>query len=87
MIAFAILSDTSQAHPSARLNAMTLSGPLVLPGDQVRNDRVAIRIGGVRLHKGVPVLAKVAEHKMKVVIQGQEAGTWEHFNTTNLLLL
>jgi hypothetical protein len=43
--------------------------PFVLPGDQVTDDRVAIRMVRVRLHKGVPVLAKVAEHKMKVVTE------------------
>jgi hypothetical protein len=63
---------------------MTLSGRSYSPGDQVRNDRVAIRIGGVRLHKGVSVLAKVAEHKMKVIMtqggtRGGDMGALQHY--------
>ena len=69
MIAFATLSDTSQAHPSARLNATTLSGRSYSPRDQVADDRVAIGMGWVGLHKSVAALAKVAEHEMKVMIE------------------
>jgi hypothetical protein len=69
MIAFATLSDTSQTHPSAKSNAMTLSGRFVFPGDQVADDRIAIRKGRVCLHKRLPGLAKVAEHKMEVMTE------------------
>jgi hypothetical protein len=37
MSTFAILSDTSQAHPSAKLNAMTLSGRRAACGRQIRH--------------------------------------------------
>jgi hypothetical protein len=35
----------------------------------------------VRLHKGVPVLAKVAQNEGRDRVRGQEAGTWDHRRT------
>jgi hypothetical protein len=49
------------------LNANDAERPFVFPGDQVADDRIAIRKGRVCLHKRLPVHAKVAEHKMEVM--------------------
>jgi hypothetical protein len=66
------LSDTFRYVASAffgQIDRNDIQRPFVFPGDQVVNDCVAIRMSRVRLHKGVPVLAKVAEHKMKVMTE------------------
>jgi hypothetical protein len=42
---------------------------LILPSDQIADDCVAVGVNGVRLHEGLTVLAEIAKHKMKVVIQ------------------
>jgi hypothetical protein len=54
-------SDTSRDQPSAVLKATTRKALLILPGDEIADDRLAVRFGDVCLDVGFAELAEVVD--------------------------
>jgi hypothetical protein len=66
------LSDTFRYVASAffgQIDRNDIQRPLVLPGDQIADDCVAVCLAWISFDKGRPLFAEVTQDKMKIVVE------------------